>query len=267
MNRRGWTLPELLVGTMVAGLLLGGAVTLLHGAARVTRVLMEREEAQETFRTVWTVLHQEVGAGLPGRDWELEPGTSTALLLRAFRGIALPCNWTAGSQEGVVAWRGHRAPDPSRDSVLVLTGEGLWWAGDLQAIATVSPGVIQDGDGDGRGGGGEEGMEGEVGGGGQGPCAEGSSAPRARWRLGEAPSDVLLLRYFERGRYSLEDGAFRYRRGGEGRQPLTPERVGEGSGFHAREDGGMGVRLELEPGGRMEWWLPTPWSSGGGGEG
>jgi hypothetical protein len=253
MNRQGWTLPELLVGTMVAGLLLGGAVTLLHGTAAVARALVAREEAQETFRTVWTVLHQEVGVGLPGRDWEVEAGTPTALRLRAFRGIAFPCDWAVGAREGVVAWYGHRAPDPTRDSVVVLTGEGLWWTGDLEAMTADSPGGPSDGGG------------GAVEGGIEGPCAEGSPPSRARWRLADAPPDALLLRYFERGRYSLEDGAFRYRRGGEGRQPLTPERVGRESGFHTREDGGVGVRLELEPGGRMEWWLPAPWSFGRGG--
>jgi hypothetical protein len=134
MNRRGWTLPELLVGTMVAGLLLGGAVTLLHGAAAVARALVDREEAQETFRTVWTVLHQEVGMGLPGRDWELEPGTLHGPPPPGLPGDRPPLRLGGGFPGGVVAWRGHRAPDPSRDSVVVLTGEGLWWTGDLEAI-------------------------------------------------------------------------------------------------------------------------------------
>ncbi len=238
MNRRGWTLPELLVGTLVAGLLLGGAVMLLQAMAAVTRGLVAREEALETFRTVWTVLHQELGAGLPGRDWELEADNPAALRLRAFRGVAVPCGWDPGTREGDVVWRGHRAPDPSRDSVLVLTGAGDWWVGALEAVPAGGSGGSAPGP--------------------SGPCAPAGAGAPARWRLGAAPPDVLLLRYFEHGRYSLEEGAFRYRRGGEGRQPLTPERVGGGSRFHLEEDGRVRVELELDPGGRAEWWLPGP---------
>jgi hypothetical protein len=53
-------------------------------------------------------------------------------------------------------------------------------------------------------------------------------APRVRRR--DFPP-VVLVRFFERGSYHLADDAFRYRRGGGGRQPLTVERIGPGSGF------------------------------------
>lgn len=238
-DRGGWTLPELLVGSAVAALLLGGAVILLHGTAGMVRTLVEREESLETLRTVWTVLHQEVGAGVPGRDWDLEPGSDQAIQLRAFRGIAIPCGWPPGAREGSVTWRGHRAPDPERDSVLALSGEGEWWAVGLDAVdgGTSGGGALVET---------------------QGPCPGAFGGEGGRWRLSQAPPQVVLFRYFERGRYSVEDGAFRYRRGGEGRQPLTPERVGEGSRFRMGEVGGLEVELELIPGGWVRWGLPVP---------
>lgn len=228
-DRKGWTLAELLLGTLTASVLLGGSVILLHRSARVVEDLVAREESVETLRTIWTVLHEELGAGGRGRDWEMEEGTNQAVRLRAFRGIALPCEWETGSREGRVTWSGHRAPDPDRDSVLVLEAEGGWRLAALEALS--SAGVECDGP-----------LEGQV----------------ARWRLSERVSGPILIRYFERGRYSMEDRAFRYRRGEEGRQPLTPERVGPASGFESSEEGGLDVRLELQPGGEVRW--RVPWS-------
>ncbi|TVR53607.1 MAG: hypothetical protein EA421_10355 [Gemmatimonadales bacterium] len=222
-------MAELLVGTFTASLLLGGSVVLLHQSARVVDDLVSREESVETLRTTWTVLHEELGAGLRGRDWDREEGTDRALWLRAFRGIALPCEWEPGSREGRVTWRGHRAPDPDRDSVLVLEAEGGWRLAALEAVSSAGGACLAP-------------LEGQV----------------AQWRLSERVSGPILIRYFERGRYSLEDRAFRYRRGDEGRQPLTPERVGPASAFEASEGGGLDVILELQPGGEVRWKIP--WS-------
>jgi hypothetical protein len=250
-GRGGWTLPELLVGSFVAALLLGGAVGLLHRTARVVQTLVEREEGMETVRTVWSILHHEVGSGVPGRDWELEGDShedGRALRLRAFRGLALPCDWAPGSREGVVVWRGHRTPDPERDSVLVLTQDGTWRA---VALGAHSP---ETGSAQGAPGEGEPDSHGSDG----GTCPPDFAGASATWTLSEGPGQILFLRYFERGRYSLEDGAFRYRRGGEGRQPLTPERVGAGSRFRLTQEGRLEVELELEPGGHVRWRLPSP---------
>ena len=59
---------------------------------------------------------------------------------------------------------------------------------------------------------------------GAGDCGPGGAAPWDRWTLsGGVPSGAILVRYFEHGSYHLSGSAFRYRRGGAGRQPLTPE--------------------------------------------
>ncbi len=234
----GWTLTELVVGTFVATLLLGGAVLLLQQSARLVETVVAREEAAETLRTTWTVLGEEVSVGVRDRDWALDPATDRAILLRAFRGLSVPCLWASGSREGTVVWRGHRAPDPDRDSVLILEVDGRWRGAALERTDT-SPDA----------------------------CDAPLEGRRERWRLSEAPSEPILFRFFERGRYSLEEGAFRYRRGGEGRQPLTPERVGGESVFGIAGRGDLEVTLDLHPGGMVHWRIPSIDPSGSWGSG
>jgi len=61
-----------------------------------------------------------------------------------------------------------------------------------------------------------------------------------------AAEEVVLARGFESGRYVIGDGAFRYARGGAGRQPLTPTVFGTGSGFET-VSGGLRVHLHPRP--------------------
>jgi prepilin-type N-terminal cleavage/methylation domain-containing protein len=229
VNRRaGFSLAEILVALAVGGVVLAGVVGMIRGASRSVVDQTRRSESAEVLRTVWSVLDEELSAGVPGRDWTLEG--EQAVVLRAYRGVARVCG--PGDEAGTwaVAWRGHRAPVPDRDSLLVLRADGRW---DPTPLLEERSG---------------------------GPCPLEPGEAAGRWRpggdLAAEPGGVpVLFRYFERGRYSLEDGAFRYRRGAGGRQPLTPERVEPGSRFLSGEDGPR-VLLELDPGGWVEWRLP-----------
>lgn len=224
-RRRGFSLTELLTATVLSGILLSGLVALMERSAALLGNMVARSEAAEALRTTWVILDLELGAGAPGADWELEG--ETAIRLRAFRGVARVCDPDgAGGADGTyeVAWRGWRAPDVARDSVLVLDAAGVWRAAALSGVGAAGTGCADEG--------------GEVG-------------ATLRWE-GSGAGRPFLVRWFERGRYSLEDGAFRYRRGGEGRQPLTSERIGDGSGF-AMDPEGLRVRVVLEPGGVVAW--------------
>jgi len=219
---------ELLVALTLGGWILGGVVVFLIGSVRWADRVSDRAEALELARTVWMILDAEVRPGIPGRDWTLT--SERALELRAYRGVARVC----GQEDNrwAVAHRGLRAPDPDRDSVLVLGMDGGWRAADL---------------------------EGSWAGGGSCALDPGEEARLMRWS-GSGDVDPVLVRVFERGRYSLEDGSFRYRRGAGGRQPLTPDRVGAGSRFDP-EPPGFRIVLELDgrttadPGTRFEWRL------------
>jgi hypothetical protein len=202
---------ELLVALTLGVLLMTGVVGFVAASSRWADRISARADALELARTVWVVLDQELRPGVPLRDWRLE--SERAVALRAFRGVGRVCGPAGG--RWAVAWRGLRVPDPARDSVLVLAVDGGWRAAPLLASSAGGTGC---------------------------DLAEGESGRVLDW-TGSADVDPVLVRVFEAGRYSLEDGAFRYRRGAGGRQPLTPERVRDGSRFEAE---GSGIRVFLE---------------------
>jgi type II secretory pathway pseudopilin PulG len=252
-GRAGHTLPELLVALFLAGIVGAAVIALFTSSTRAVRQLVVRSEQAETRRTVAALLLEELSVGVHGRDWRLDG--DRAVSLRAFRGYARVCAWTPATSVLTVAWRGQRAPDPGRDSVLVLaagaageaTAPSAWVPADLAWVgAPPDPDAC--------------------------PLLDGERL--AGWRVtGLDPSAALLLRYFEQGRYSLEDGAFRYRQGTAGRQPLTPEVVGRGSRIHPRAGTGSGlpgVEVELHLGegaGDIDRWQVSgdpagPWGRG-----
>jgi len=228
-GRAGHTLAELAVALLLAGIVGAALMALLSASTQVVRQLLARSDQAEVRRTVAALLHEELSVGAAGRDWGVEG--ERAVRLRAFRGYARIC-----AREGstlTVAWRGQRLPDPGRDSVLVLAPDGAWHPADLAWVgAPPEPARCGSLEGDGV-------LPERVGG----------------WRLsGTLPEAPLLLRYFEQGRYSLEEGAFRYRQGTGGRQPLTPEWVGTASRLRGTSEGALEVELHLVPppgGGRI----------------
>jgi hypothetical protein len=160
------------------------------------------------------VLEEELGAARHGRDWAVD--SAGVLSLRAFRGFGRVCP-AAGVEGLTVLYRGERLPEAIRDSALVLREDGEWMSAPLTSVAAfASP-----------------------------SCA--MSPGEAALRVAGPPTSAraaVLVRFFERGSYHLAEAAFRYRRGEGGRQPLTPERIGPGSGFSATVDA-LDVTLEV----------------------
>jgi hypothetical protein len=237
--RAGHTLAELTVTLFLAGFLGATLAALVGGATRSLQDLVPRSEAAEVRRTVGAILHEELSVGVAGRDWHLDG--ERAVVLRAFRGYGRVCGPAADGSSWLVAWVGQRAPDPARDSLLVLQAGGNWVATPLVGHASQGTDAV-------------------------GTCLPESGEAVAAWVVPDVPPPVhavgveghagdplsterpVLARYFETGRYSLEDGAFRYRRGAGGRQPLTPERVDRASRFHpiaGTDEGRTGIEVEL----------------------
>ncbi len=221
-------LLALLLGVVVFGAFAGVAVVSLQSALH----LRGRAESLEAARTVWVVLDEELRPGEPGRDW-WPTGDGEGVRLRAFRGIARPCGEEeVGSARRTVLFRGRRAPDPQRDSVLVLGEDGGWRAFHLERVESGS---------------GCDPMPGEV-------------VQRWSWD-GAGSSPPLLLRLYESGSYHLADRALRYRRGTGARQPLTPEVFG-GESSLSESASGLRVRLVFpgQGGGGIDreisWTLP-----------
>jgi len=214
--RQGVTLLELLLVLVLSALLLGSSLSILGGLSRAVALGVDRWDRMEAVRTVWVTLERELRPGRPGIDWQVDPDGT--LHLRAFRGFARACGAPDAAGSVPVAWRGERLPVPDRDSLVVLGGDGTW----RPALLT-------------------RWREAEVG------CRAGAGE-REGWMAWypAAAEEVVLARGFESGRYLIGDGAFRYARGGAGRQPLTPTVFATGSGFGAAS-GGLRVHLHPRP--------------------
>jgi hypothetical protein len=209
--RAGFSAVETIVALLVGLLVVQLGLTTLGRFRSAQRELGERADALVALRIGRHVLRRELRHGTPGRDWTTE---HDSLALRAFRGVAMICASDTVSAELVVWYRGERAADSTKDSLLLL-GEG----GGAEARALLGTGVAPT------------------------PCTGPGSGVAERWRLDRAaPSGSLVARVFERGSYHLSNAALRYRRGVSGRQPLTPEVLSATTAWDLTDDR-LGVTL------------------------
>jgi hypothetical protein len=217
---------EALVALLVGMALLEGGARILARAARESGEIVTRAERLETYRLVGSVLDAELAGARAGLDWSADPA---GLALRVFRGWGAAC--AAGGPGVVVAHRGLRAPEPDKDSLELVLGDGgtRWVA--LAAVEATDPDVV---------------------------CPAAGDPLRLRW-----PDDLedadrpVLVRVFERGLYAVTD-AFRYRRGAGGRQPLSPSTLDADLSF-LRVDGGAPEVILAPPDGapaRVRRWVP-----------
>jgi hypothetical protein len=213
-RRSGAVLIEAILALTLGLFVLVAFAGALSGSLRWIVRLWERAESLDLVYTAWAVLDEELRPGLPGRDWQVHD-SGKWVGLRAFRGIARVCGNQGPDGSWPVAVRGRRAAEVGRDSVLVLGRDGGWRPFSLVSAQA----------------------------GGECVAEFGEVAERWSWTPGLSPEPVLA-RFFERGEYHLSEGALRYRRGAGGRQPLTPERLGSGSGF-SPIPGGVEVALEF----------------------
>jgi hypothetical protein len=213
-EEEGISLLETLVALLLLAMVAQGGWTVLAQHRFAASDVSFRAEGLETVRTIGWLLREEASYGRPDRDWWVDG--SDSLTLRAFRGAGLVRAGETEDDQIRVCFRGIRSPNPEKDSVLVLGKDGRWSAHGLQGRARTHE------DCPGLGGGWEE-----------------------EWTLSPEPPEAVLGRVFERGSYHLVNGALRYRRGGAGRQPLTPERVGVGR-FVRLWSGGRSISWEVE---------------------
>ncbi len=218
----GYTLIEGAVACLLLALVLPPVLSGLASARTSAEAMTRRSEANSAARGVFTLLAEELRrtgglgahAALSGTD---------ELGLRAFRVTGLPCGPGRGSEGGAgvpptltvpLLPSGTRLPDPAKDSVEAVLPDGTLWRTVLQSAERTSEcgGALT-------------------------VTVEGSPGV-----------DPLLLRFYERGAYSLSARALRYRRGGGGRQPLTPERVSRGNLAESPSLPGLvSVRFDLSP--------------------
>ncbi|HSM35001.1 MAG TPA: prepilin-type N-terminal cleavage/methylation domain-containing protein [Longimicrobiales bacterium] len=212
-RRAGFTLVELMVGAVAAGLAATAALSLLAAHARLLRAHGAARDAAEVMRVASLLLPAEVRLASPT---DLAPSTDT-LGLRAVRGVGLVC--AVAADEVHVRYRGLRLPAPDKDSVLVLPTQGYEEAAALGGDRA-APGA----------------------------CDTAPGEEARTWSLSAASpavGDIALV--FERGSYHLAGGALRYRRGAGGRQPLTETFLAEGSFAFDSAGGVLTVWLRVAP--------------------
>jgi type II secretory pathway component PulJ len=199
----GWTVPEMLVA-----LCLWGVVVALAAAASVSGLRRSVRQLSwlrlmDAVRTTDDALGSDLRLMAPSRDVDAWGGDSLAL--RVVRGGGVICRVEGDS---VWVWyRGLRAPDPAKDSLLLL-GPGGENAVGLDAART---------------------------------STDDRCIPRAGHqllRLTAPGADAGVALIYERGSYHVSRGALRYRRGRSGRQPLTDSVFDPASTFRLLDGSG-----------------------------
>ena len=225
--RRGFSIVEALITLLLGAALTQAAWKFLLMQQDMARTLTGRAEILQTTRITHSILRRELHFGVLGRDWTLAEGDSVGL--RAFRGLGFVCAAPGESDVLVAHYEGIRAPNPAKDSLLLLAMGGRWVARKLEAVRSSS-----------------------------GTCSDLLPGPAKRWILDRPVDPEGLARLFERGSYHIHDTAFRYRPGRGGRQPLTPPRLGEGSSLAAIPGGGVALVLSSPLEGSVPWVSEDP---------
>ena len=189
MNRAGYTLVELLFGLLLGSLISTTALKLLQSQSALARITAERGQRAEALRTATQVLTAETRPLMI--DPDVRAFARDSLALRAFRGSGSVC--ALDRDRAYVRYRGARAPDAAKDSLILLRDTSF------EAVAALLTAF---------------------------PAAGCSAAPgESIYALASNPplqlGDAIAL--FESGSYYLANGALRYRLGREGRQPVTTE--------------------------------------------
>ncbi len=176
-----------------------------------TRIIDEARILDED-RLIHHLLVTELGHGRAQLDWNVD---ANELALRAFRGVGLACRTQPRNGWGVAA-SGYRSPDSGKDSVLVFSEHSGWQVSRLVGVAR----------------------------GGSLDCQDVPGFSPAIWSLDPPRPGALAGVYFERGQYRFSSGAFRYRVGNSGWQPLTSMGIADDSATLAPAGaGGVAARV------------------------
>jgi hypothetical protein len=221
--RAGVSVPELIVALTLGLFVVHLAWSTLRSLDRFEARARGRGDAMLSARVVRSVLRGELAHAVPGRDWWATPDS---LSLRAFRGVGIVCAPVPDSASVVlVGWSGERLPEPAKDSLEVVGVDGSVGHVDLLGASPSADAC---------------------------PRGDPGEAVLALTTAGSRPSGPVAVRAYERGSYHLTNGAFRYRLGAGGRQPLTPEVWASGTRW-VLDDSIAGVVLRA-PEGRGEPW-------------
>lgn len=184
MTRRAGavSLAELILALLFFGFVMVGAGEFLVRSTRLAGAQRDELRFMELARTARVILGGELRSLAPA---DIAAASPDSLRIRAFRGGGVVCG--GAGRELWLHFRGGRAPDAAKDSVVLIRSSGTE---EVLAVDGVSGA----------------------------PCG-GDALSLVLEGAPGAPAAYALL--FESGAYHVADGALRYRRGAGGRQPLT----------------------------------------------
>jgi len=187
-SRPGIALAELITALMLTGIVAGALFAMIRTQTRLVSNTIERTGQADALRVASLVISGETRALAPA---DIRAVGADSLAVRIFRGTGIVC----ASDSGVahVRYRGLRQPDTDKDSVLIADTE------EVRPLDGVTGSASS--------------------------CASAGELDITVHTPGERllPGTVLLV--FESGAYYFSTRALRFRRGGEGRQPITDERL------------------------------------------
>lgn len=176
------SVAELVLALTFFALIAAGAGEFLVGSSRLASAQRDDLRMAELVRTARVVLAGELRL-IAAAD--LASTSADSVRVRAFRGGGTVCG--GAGAEVWLRYAGLRAPDPTKDSVVLIGRSGSEEALAVEGVAAA-------------------------------PCGAGAVALTLSGTPAAVPGYGLL---FEAGAYHVAGGALRYRRGAGGRQPLT----------------------------------------------
>lgn len=206
--RPGAALLELVTASVLLAIVCSICTALLHAQAALIRNTSEHIAVDETIRSARTIMTSELRALTPA---DFHAMARDSIAMRIFRGLGIVCDYSAGRL--LVRYQGLRLPDFTKDSILVF---GEHRTGTFAGVTETNAGCPPRPD--------------------EQILIISSSMPIR-------PGAVLL--FYETGAYHLSAKALRYRRGLEGRQPLTDERIDHRRSSFQFASRGRGVRLNM----------------------
>lgn len=207
MSRPGFSTIELVTTLTLLALISVACALLVHSQARLLRHQTEQVTAAETMRAARAVLHGEL-RDIAASDVRAVAADSVAV--RVFRGWGVVC-LTTSARIGL-RYRGLRAPDDTKDSLLVVGEERV--LAFRQSTAALS-------------------------------CPLQPDEQLVVLDVGAAVQDGAIALIFESGAYHLSTNALRYRGATGGRQPITDQLIDTQRSYFRSDVNARGMQVQL----------------------
>lgn len=209
MNARaGTSLVEIVTTMTLLGIVGVMCALLMRTQTRLLRHTTELAAGTETIRSARAVLHGEL------RDitrTDVHAVAADSIGLRVFRGWGIVC--ATLDARATLRYRGLRSPDETKDSLLVVGEDRV-----MTFRQSVPPAV---------------------------PCVLRADERQESIEAAGALHAGSIVLVFESGAYHLAGSALRYRRGAEGRQPITDELLDHKDSRFMLDAAERGVRVRL----------------------